>query len=92
MITYTLLKSRPGIFEDLTGITPQQFEQIYANLEPVWAAAEQNRLGRRTRRRAAGAGRSYALPLKEQLLMSLMRHHLSLNTQAAGSFFAQVWP
>ena len=85
MITSVILKKKPRLFKSLTGITVDTFDKLHSEVAPIWAAAERNRLSRLDRHRAIGGGRAYASDLREQLLMTLMWLHLSLNTEALGS-------
>ena len=82
MINLALLKTKAQIFKNLVGISADEFDKLHAEVAPVWAAVEQNRLSRPDRYRAIGGGRAYGLDLPEQLLMTLMWLHLSLNTAA----------
>ena len=56
----------------LTGITPDKFDALLAELAPRHAAAEAKRLGRPGRARKHGAARKFALPLGDRLLMLLV--------------------
>ena len=87
MITSVILKKKPRLFKSLTGITVDTFDKLHSEVAPIWAAAERNRLSRLDRHRAIGGGRAYASDLREQLLMTLMWLHLSLNTEALGFLF-----
>ncbi|MEW5959228.1 MAG: cyclic nucleotide-binding domain-containing protein [Chloroflexota bacterium] len=81
------MKKKPRLFKSLTGVSVSEFDKLHSDVAPVWAAAERNRLSRLDRHRAIGGGRDYVLDLPEQLLMTLMGLHLSLNTEALGFFF-----
>lgn len=66
------LKKSPTSFRLLTGITPQKFDALLAELTPLYEAAEAKRKGRPGRRRKPGAGRKFTLDLGERLLMLLI--------------------
>ena len=87
MLTYKILQQKPQSFKNLTGISIGEFDQLHREVTGVWAESEQKRLTRPARQRAVGGGRTYSLDLQEQLLMTLMWLHLSLNTEALGFFF-----
>jgi len=87
MITYAIFKKKPHLFKNLIGVSVSKFDKIKQDAAPIWAECERDRLSRPDRQRAIGAGRNYALDLQEQLLMTLMWLHLSLNTEALGFFF-----
>jgi CRP-like cAMP-binding protein len=87
MITYAMLKKKPHVFKNLTGVSANEFDRLQREVAPVWAEGERKRLSRPDRQRAIGGGRDYTLDLKEQLLMTLVWLHLSLNTEALGFFF-----
>lgn len=87
MINYQCLSQKPKIFKNLTGVTIDEFNELYQQTYPVWQQQEQDRLSRPNRQRAIGGGRKYELKFREQLLMSLVWLRLYLNTEALGYFF-----
>jgi hypothetical protein len=87
MLTVKRLIKQPSAFYSLSGITVREFQELYARFEPLWLAAERQRLGRPDRQRAVGGGSQYHLTLADQLLMTLVWLHLYLNTETLGVFF-----
>lgn len=87
MITYEKLSKTPKAFRGLSGLTLNEFDDLYESFAPAWAEAEEKRLSRPDRRRAMGAGGVYALDLRTQLLMVLFWLRLYLTTEAVGAFF-----
>lgn len=87
MLTFKRLVKQPSAFYSLSGISVREFQGLYARFEPLWQAAERQRLGRPNRQRAIGAGTAYHLTLDDQLLMTLVWLHLYLNTETLGVFF-----
>ncbi len=87
MITYEKLSENPRAFKGLSGVTLDEFADLYERFEPAWVDAEYNRLSRPDRLRAMGAGNQYALDLPTQLLMVLFWLRLYLTTEAVGYFF-----
>lgn len=87
MLTYKLLAARPRAFYSLSGISVSEFHDLYVRFEPLWLAAEQQRLGRPERQRAIGGGSQYRLAVADQVVMTLMWLHLYLNTETLGVLF-----
>ena len=87
MLSYTFLAKQPSAFYSLSGMTVREFDALYKQFEPLWAAAEQKRLGRADRQRAIGAGNQYQLRLVDQLLLTVVWLHLYLNTETLGVLF-----
>lgn len=81
MFTFARLRKSPRLFESLTGLTVQEFERLLADIEDVMTAARHTRLSvrRPKRQRTFGAGREYALPFSERVLLALvfLRHYLT---------------
>ena len=66
------LQRSPNAFRQLTGITPDAFDRLLAQLTPRHEQAEARRKDRPGRRRKPGAGRKHALSLADRLLMLLL--------------------
>ena len=79
MLTYEKLSRKPGMFCTFTGLTPEEFDKIYAQLEQRYPQYEQKRLTQKQRKRAIGAGRPFKLPLKERMVMLLMYYRLYIT-------------
>ena len=45
MLTYAKLTKTPIKFQRFTGLTVEEFDQLAADLEPMWKAAERKRKG-----------------------------------------------
>jgi len=67
------------MFHTFTGLSPSEFDKIYAQLEQQYPQYEQKRLTQKKRKRAIGAGRPYKLPLKERMVMLLMYYRLYIT-------------
>lgn len=67
------------MFHTFTGLTPEEFNKIYAQLEQRYPQYEKKRLTRKKRKRAIGAGRPFKLPLKKRMLMLLMYYRLYIT-------------
>ena len=77
-IRYEQLKLHPNVLHSLTGLRPAEFEHLVADVRPLLAVAEGERLARSPRRplgkrkRAIGAGHPFAVPTQEQILLAIM--------------------
>src|SRR6267154_6232414 len=78
------LRRMPDTFRQLTGITPGAFDRRLAELGPRYQQADTKRKARRPRQRKPGAGRKFALPLTDRLLMLLM-YYRTYTTHAVGT-------
>jgi hypothetical protein len=87
MLTVEKLRRKPKHFHNFTGLTPQQFDQLLAAIEPLYEKAEVERLSNPNRLRPRGAGRKFKLELPERLLMSLMYLRLYLTQTLLGYLF-----
>lgn len=87
MLSYTFLAKRTSTFRSLTGISLQEFNQLFQQFEPLWEQNEQKRLERPNRKRAVGGGHPYRLDLRSQLVMTLVWLRLYLTMEALGVLF-----
>ena len=87
MLTVKKLRRKPKHFHNFTGLTPEQFDEVLAALEPLYERAEQHRLENPDRLRSRGAGRNFNLDLPERLLMSLMYFRLYVTQALLGYLF-----
>lgn len=81
------LRRVPDTFRQLTGITPEVFDRLLTELEPRHQQAEATRKTRRPRQRKPGAGRKFALPLTDRLLMLLMYYRTYTTHAFLGFLF-----
>ena len=81
------LRRKPDTFRRLTGITPEDFDQVMEDLRPLYEEAEKERLSRPDRERAIGGGRSFKLALEDRLLMLLMYYRLYTTHEFLGFLF-----
>ncbi len=87
MIRYSDLKSYPEALRALTGLSREEFEDLYERFLSAWEEAERKRLSRPDRQRAIGGGRAYKLDLATRLLMTMMWVRLYLSTAALAALF-----
>ena len=76
MISVERLKKKPRHFHNFTGLTPEQFDELYTRVEKAFDLLERERLGCKERQRNMGGGRKYRLELSERLLVTLMYYRL----------------
>ena len=69
---YAYLHRHPAVFRAMTGITLDEFALLLARFAPAYAAAEYQRHARPDRQRAIGAGPSFHLDPRDQLLVPLV--------------------
>ena len=72
ILRYAHLARYPTVFRSMTGLTVAQFDALARDLQPPYAAAEQRRLARPTRRRAIGGGRKFTLAQRDHLLLTVV--------------------
>jgi hypothetical protein len=81
------LRRSPNAFRQLTGITPDAFDRLLAQLTPLHEAAEARRKDRPGRRRKPGAGPKHKLPLSDRLLMLLIYYRTYTTHAFLGFLF-----
>jgi hypothetical protein len=81
------LRRMPDTFRQLTGITPEAFDQRVGELEPRYQQADTKRKTGRMRQRKPGAGRKFALTLADRLLMLLMYYRTYTTHAFLGFLF-----
>lgn len=87
MLTVARLRKSRKHFHNFTGLTPEQFDALLSELQPVYTAQEQARKSWPQRKRAIGAGHPYSLALTERLLMVLMYMRLYVTETLLGYLF-----
>jgi DDE superfamily endonuclease/Helix-turn-helix of DDE superfamily endonuclease len=81
------LRRSPNAFRQLTGITPDAFDRLLAQLTPAHETAEARRKDRPGRRRKPGAGPKHKLPLSDRLLMLLIYYRTYTTHAFLGFLF-----
>lgn len=71
MLTYENASKKPEEFQSLTGLSVEEFDQLYLEVEQRYPAAEDRRLDRLNRRRRRGAGHKFRHTLRNRLLLTL---------------------
>src|SRR4051812_40876871 len=79
------LHDRPDVLAALTGLTPDEFAGLVAQIEPAAAyALRARRASRPGRKHRPGAGRPFVLSLPDQVLAVLMVRRFDGHPYAAG--------
>lgn len=91
MLSYDRLSKKPLLFKSFTGLTVQEFDNIY-NKEIItrYVKHESKRLSskrKENRKRKIGAGRHFKLNLKDRLVMLLVYYRLYITYTLAGFLF-----
>src|SRR3954453_4560719 len=81
------LRRSPNSFRQLTGITPDAFDRLLAQLTPLYARADARRKDRPGRQRKPGAGPKHKLPLSDRLLMLLIYYRTYATHALLGFLF-----
>ena len=89
MLSYDRLSKKPLLFKSFTGITVQEFDDIYnKKIAKRYDKYELRRLSKRKdRKRSIGAGRHFKLDLKDRFLMLLVYYRLYITYTLAGFLF-----
>lgn len=77
ILRYEQLRHHPAVFQSVTGLRRSEFDAVLTTLLPRYQAAEVARLSQPTkarpqRRRAIGAGNTFALDVRDQVLLTLV--------------------
>jgi hypothetical protein len=90
LLTYDRLSRKPHIFKSFTGLSVQQFDDVYHEIESKYPRYEIKRLSsrrRNKRERAVGAGRHFKLIVKDRVIMVLGDYRLYITYTLMGNLF-----
>lgn len=89
LLSYDRLSRKPLLFKSFTGLTVQQFDDIYnKEITKKYDKHEIHRLSKRKdRERNIGAGRPFKLDLKDRFVMLLVYYRLYITYTLAGFLF-----
>lgn len=79
MINLQKLYKKPKVFQRLTGLTPDKFQALLKELEPLFNEAELKRKKTSDRKRKIGGGRKQSLSLGQSLFMLLLYYRTYTN-------------
>lgn len=87
MLTYPAIANKPRVFQSLTGLKIEEFEQLLPSFEQAWLAyVEQHHIQGKTRQRRYGAGRKSQLHTIEDKLLFILVYFRLYPTQAVQGF------
>ena len=90
MFSYERLSKKPLLFKSFTGLTIEEFDDIYKNeISRKYYKHEIQRLSKRKnhRERSAGTGRLFKLGVKNRFLMLLVNYRLYITYTLTGFLF-----
>ena len=87
MLSYTRLSGNARRFKTLMGMSLQEFDLLFAKVEKAHPEAERERLSKRPRRRAIGAGRRFALDLRNRVPLPLFYYRTYAIQDVAAEVF-----
>lgn len=80
MLSYDRLSRKPHLFKSFTGLSIQQFDDIFKIIESKYPKYEIKRLSfSRNRVRAIGAGRHFKILVKDRVIMVLVYYRLYIT-------------
>ena len=82
MLSYDRLSKKPLLFKSFTGLSVQQFDDVFKVIESKYAKHETKRLSSRKERRrdrAVGAGRRFKFVIKNRVIMVLVYYRLYIT-------------
>ena len=71
MLSYAKLSGNARRFRTIMGMSLQEFDLLLAKVEKTHPETERDRLSKRPRKRAIGAGRRFALDLRGRVMLLL---------------------
>jgi hypothetical protein len=88
LLSYDRLSKKPLLFKSFTGLTVQEFDEIYDEITKRYVKHEIQRLSKRKyRKRDIGAGRHFTLDTRDRFLMLLVYYRLYITYTLAGFLF-----
>ena len=87
MLSYYKLAGNARRFKALMGMSTGEFDLLFAKVEKAHPEAERKRLSKRRRRRAIGAGRRFALNLRNRVFLLLFYYRTYATQDVAAEVF-----
>ena len=89
LLSYDRLSRKPLLFKSFTGLTLQEFDDIYdKEITKRYRNHELKRLSKRkNRERSIGAGRPFKIDVKNRILMVLVYYRLYITYTLSGFLF-----
>lgn len=87
MLSYHAIANKPRVFQSLSGLKVEEFEQLLQPFEQAWDAyVEEHHIQGKTRQRRYGAGRKSQLNTLEDKLLFILVYFRLYPTQAVQGF------
>jgi hypothetical protein len=87
MLSYRSIANKPRVFQSLTGLRIEEFQQLLPSFEQAWVGyIEQHHIQGKTRQRRYGAGRKSHLKSTEDKLLFILVYFRLYPTQAVQGF------
>jgi hypothetical protein len=88
LLSYEGLSKKPLLFKSFTGLTAQEFDDIYNKRYDKYEQQRLSSIKRKViRERTDGAGRRFKLNVKDRFLMLLVYYRLYITYTLAGFLF-----
>ena len=87
MMSYEKLVKNPRRFRAVTGMSAKEFDLLVSKVEKKYPRAEKKRLSRENRVRAIGAGRRFALNVRDQVMLLLFYYRTYTTQDVAAVMF-----
>lgn len=93
MLSYRAIANKPRVFQSLTGLKIEEFQQLLPPFQQAWIGyVEQHHIQGKTRQRRYGAGRKSQLDnLEDTLLFILMYFRLYPSLSDSSGSGISVW-
>lgn len=79
LLSYDRLSRKPLLFKSFTGLSVQQFDDVFKIIESKYPKHEIKRLSSPKRERDVGAGRRFKLVVKDRVIMVLVYYRLYIT-------------
>ena len=87
MLGFDKLAGNARRFKMLMGMSLQEFDLLFVKVEKMYPEEERKRLSKRSRQREIGAGRRFALGVRERILLLLFYYRTYATQDVAAEVF-----
>ena len=87
ILRYDRLHRRPSVFQHMTGLRLNEFDNLLGDVVPRFTKAELERLERAERQRALGGGRKANLAVRDQILLAIVWLRVYPTNEVLGYLF-----
>ena len=92
MLGFDKLAGNARRFKMLMGMSLQEFDLLFVKVEKMYPEEERKRLSKRSRQREIGAGRRFALSLRDRVLLLLFYYRTYATQDVAAEVLESVRP